>query len=200
MNAVENWLSNLTPQEQKEVMRLFNDSMSMYKLLEVKHGSVEATKMVNKLISEFIEEGVIKSNEEGQKVSCVKGCSFCCNILVMISDIEAKIIAEYIKTPEQVAHLERQRGANTVEKFSKLPYAHRRCVFLENNTCSIYKDRPSPCIKHYTVTPPSDCDTEGGALGTQDLFVLKAELASCALAMAQGFGSLADMVLKHVKI
>lgn len=98
--------------------------------------------------------------EVTSQISCKKGCSFCCNIPVTATPIEAKVIAEYckrnnIKIPR--AYLEEQLKVSPEE----LPLSPvRKCTFLKDNECSIYDARPIACRNHFVVSDPKHCDTQ----------------------------------------
>lgn len=73
-------------------------------------------------------------------VACQRGCSDCCRMNVMISELEAETIAAAIgQKPARVA----TSIDHPLSKFAGTP-----CPFLRNNVCSIYSDRPYACRKH----------------------------------------------------
>ncbi len=80
-------------------------------------------------------------------VACKKGCSHCCHTWVSVAAPEAIFIAKILK----------QRGNGIVEKV-RLAHEHTKdydfdtrdqhpqpCPLLDNDTCSIYDDRPEVC-------------------------------------------------------
>jgi len=95
--------------------------------------------------------------KQGKSISCKKGCSHCCHLNVYITEIEAKIIAEYChdhNIPIDQNYLMKQLAIDE-NQISKSQ--HSACVFLKNNECSIYPVRPSVCRTMYVFTDPSLC-------------------------------------------
>jgi len=113
----------------------------------------------NELLSEYL-----KTNE----ITCHRGCSHCCKQLICCTTIEMETIVEFINS------LIRQRRRDIIKKIVKestkfaiwygrtcldIPEDHHRmisepirtqyfgkpCIFLKNNTCSIYQVRPIIC-------------------------------------------------------
>ena len=87
--------------------------------------------------------------------ACRKGCSHCCNIAVLMSDVEAQRIGEHIgrkpvKTgafPADVKALQKQ-------------YFGVPCTFLKGGRCSIYEVRPLACRLHFNMADePLMCST-----------------------------------------
>lgn len=72
--------------------------------------------------------------------ACDKGCSSCCNINVMISEVEAELIAQKIGTKPVPLRASKSRE---VGYFNGIP-----CPFLKSDACSIYEDRPYVCRQH----------------------------------------------------
>lgn len=82
--------------------------------------------------------------------ACRKGCSHCCNIAVLMSEVEAQRIGEAIgrkpvKTgafPADVEALQKQ-------------YFGVPCTFLKGGRCSIYEVRPLACRLHFNMADES---------------------------------------------
>ena len=75
---------------------------------------------------------------------CSKGCSYCCNIKVDMTYIEACYIAS-------------KTGLN-VDKNSHRTMTKKRCVFLsEDGACSIYDYRPYKCRTFHAIDHPKYC-------------------------------------------
>lgn len=73
-------------------------------------------------------------------IACAKGCSSCCKMNVTISQLEANLISE--NTGFQVNQL-----TNSIEHSSE-EFIGIPCIFLKNDSCSIYDVRPFVCRKH----------------------------------------------------
>ena len=128
-----------------------------------------------------VQAGIKEAAEQGQCVSCTKGCGACCRQIVPISEVEARMIRDLVEgMPEPRRSLIRQRFAEArdrleaagllesllnradwppdfMEKFG-LDYFYQGipCPFLEEESCSIYPDRPLTC-REYLVTSPAAC-------------------------------------------
>jgi len=150
-----------------------------------------AISSVHKFVDDEVEKAKIKYSEEGKAISCKRGCSFCCYIHVDISPPEAmRVLSKINLTEKQVEHLERQKGYN-LNNWTELPYAHRKCVFLENGECSVYEDRPLSCRKYMVVNEPEICNTEHennvttvAAAGIVEAMCMSSALAFSSASMA----------------
>lgn len=100
------------------------------------------------------------------KATCAKGCSHCCYLLATASFVEGLYIAEdLLQRPDWRDWLPRLHEA--AKKFcypgvNKANYFRQGipCVFLKDNTCSIYEKRPEACRYHYVASPPKNCSHE----------------------------------------
>ena len=118
----------------------------------------------------------------GETVSCRAGCGACCRHMVAISEVEARRISEMIDTMpeprrtairtrfaearerlEQSNLLDRLQNPDTVtdEEYGPLAleYFSQRipCPFLENESCSIYDERPITCREYLVMSPSENC-------------------------------------------
>jgi Fe-S-cluster containining protein len=125
---------------------------------------------------------VERARADGRTVSCAKGCGACCRQLVPISPTEAREIARLVEElPEPrksrvrerfVAAKERLTGsgllplladpesfADTAVQQLGLDYFQLgiACPFLEDESCSIYPDRPISCREYLVSSPPEHC-------------------------------------------
>lgn len=148
-----------------------------------------ATKEAHKFVDSEMEKTYAAS-----KPSCKKGCSFCCYIHVEVSDTEAQILAPKV-TPEMMLTLMLQSQYN-LGTWGKIPYKERKCVFLKNNECSVYEDRPLSCRKYAVVNSPKRCNTEHEIHKTTILANGQAEAATAAVHLKWGNQSMAKQLLK----
>ena len=124
--------------------------------------------------------------EAGQPISCRKGCAACCRMLVPVSPPEAFALADRVHAlPEEqrrtmlskvaeaktkleqagliepltaLAETDRPLTDEDFEPLNRDYYALRMaCPFLENETCSIYEDRPAACRELLVTSPPELC-------------------------------------------
>ena len=120
--------------------------------------------------------------QTGEKISCKKGCGACCRQLVPISETEARWIAELVdRLPPQNQTQIRNRFAEARRRLAETglleKLLHREswaegegwsiamsyfrlgipCPFLENEACSIHKDRPIKCREYLVTSPAANC-------------------------------------------
>lgn len=141
------------------------------------------------LVNQVVDVSVKLLESRNKTVSCKAGCGACCRQIVPISDIEAHAIAEVIERmpEERRAHvmarfadaeqrlaaikpldqmIEAVNGANRYEfavEYFKFGVA---CPFLEDESCSIYPDRPLICREYLVHTPVENCSKVGeGSIG-----------------------------------
>jgi Fe-S-cluster containining protein len=118
----------------------------------------------------------------GRNVSCAKGCGACCRQLVPISAIEARELAKVVeKMPPARREIILERFAQAREKLADAemldPLLHPdlysdeqmralgreyfklaiACPFLEEESCSIYPDRPITCREYLVTSPAANC-------------------------------------------
>lgn len=124
--------------------------------------------------------GVHDAEAAGQHVSCKTGCGACCRQLVPITPLEARELMRVVeRMPEPRRTQIRQRFADARKRFESagllenllalengpggarlaLDYFALRvpCPFLENESCSIYPDRPIACREYLVVSPAVHC-------------------------------------------
>lgn len=145
---------------------------------------VPALRQLTNTIIDGVEEN---ARDKGFKVSCKKGCGACCRQHVPISRAEARLLAELVEDmPEPRRSKVKARFASAVERlrasglFEEAVNFHligpkdrvdlvRRyfklgiaCPFLEDESCSIYADRPLICREYLVVSSPKHCATLDG--------------------------------------
>jgi Fe-S-cluster containining protein len=82
--------------------------------------------------------------EQQQYLQCKQGCSSCCTDAFRIRYVEARILLDHI-TPET-----RQNLQKTSEQ------REGQCVFLVNQACSVYRDRPMLCRAYGLILKAAD--------------------------------------------
>lgn len=134
-------------------------------------------------LADAVVDGAVKAVEaQGHKVSCQKGCGACCRQLVPISEEEARRIRDLVNDlPEPRRSEVRARFAAarrqleqaglvtellaseqwTDESFVRLGMSYFQqgipCPFLEEESCSIYADRPITCREYLVTSPAANC-------------------------------------------
>src|SRR5690242_288278 len=128
--------------------------------------------------------GVAEQNAiaEGQHVSCQKGCGACCRQLVPVAAVEARALARLVAAlPEPRQAQVRGRFAEVVRRLGAAGLLGRlrdpgpesgeqlrplgldyflqgvACPFLEDESCSIHRDRPLACREYLVTSPAAEC-------------------------------------------
>jgi Fe-S-cluster containining protein len=134
------------------------------------------------LAETIIEQAVEDAKSEGLAISCRSGCGACCRQLVPISEVEARLIHDLVRDfpePRRSRVLARFAEARRrleeaglldmllrPEAFSDLqlrPIALDYfglgvpCPFLEDESCSIYEERPIACREYLVTSPAEHC-------------------------------------------
>lgn len=152
--------------------KMFKEEASFRKLLKAMSKKIQKirdpikrARFVHQKINTEID-AQMKNPDIAKFVSCKKGCSACCHTQVAITEDESILLANLIKngTPIDWTKLFIQAEAgNSTEKYFKLSYDQRGCIFLdENKECRIYEDRPSVCRTNYVVSDPVNCEVRAG--------------------------------------
>jgi Fe-S-cluster containining protein len=130
----------------------------------------------------FLDVGVADEAAAGREVSCKKGCGACCRQLVPISAIEATEVAGVVdRMPEERKKVILERFADARRRLEEVgmlePLLHPDqfsdehmrnlgreyfkfgipCPFLEEESCSIYLDRPITCREYLVTSPAENC-------------------------------------------
>jgi Fe-S-cluster containining protein len=138
--------------------------------------------LANALADAIVGVGADAVEKRGERISCKKGCGACCRQLVPISEVEARRMREVLESlPEPrraeirarfaaarqrldeaglLKHLD-QRADWKNEDFQARGLAYFRlgiaCPFLEEESCSIYADRPVTCREYLVTSPAEHC-------------------------------------------
>jgi Fe-S-cluster containining protein len=138
--------------------------------------------MVQSLTDAMVDSTVGAVEERGERVSCTKGCGACCRQLVPIAEVEARHIRDLVEAlPEPRRSQVRARFAEArrrLEEAGMLDVLLRRaewpvgagqeigvayfrqgipCPFLEDESCSLYADRPVACREYLVTSPAENC-------------------------------------------
>lgn len=130
----------------------------------------------------FVAFAAERSTALGKPVSCAKGCGACCRQLVPVAHAEARRIAALLDgLPEPRRSEVRRRFAGAVRRVEAaglLPALDGRkkwkarqaveigaqylklgiaCPFLEDESCSIYEERPIACREYLVTSAPVHC-------------------------------------------
>jgi Fe-S-cluster containining protein len=130
----------------------------------------------------FVDYAARMSEAAGKPVSCAKGCGACCRQLVPLARSEARRIADLLEEMPEPRRSEVkgrfEAAVRKVEEEGLLPALEERaglaagdavelgldyfrlglaCPFLEDESCSIYADRPIACREYLVSSPPARC-------------------------------------------
>ena len=141
-------------------------------------------------------------NERGEpKVTCKKGCSFCCNIKVESTQPEVDLIFDYMRDKKIKVSQKQLEGQIplTVENHFMSPF--RKCVFLsDEGTCKVYEVRPFVCRNYFSVGDPNECDPDqhpkGGVTTTMNYETFAMYLAVLEANPSESFSKLLLNTLK----
>jgi Fe-S-cluster containining protein len=134
------------------------------------------------LTDAVVDAAMEKSAAQGREISCRKGCGACCRQLVPIAPAEAHRLREVVDAmPEprrsevqarfETAHarltatgmLDRLRAPARTDEASRrrlgIDYFRHgvACPFLEQESCSIYTERPLACREYLVTSPAEHC-------------------------------------------
>jgi len=170
---------------------------------------VDMLPQVHALTDLLVEDGLRVCRENLLAVSCHEGCGACCRVLVPVAEAEAHYLGGLIgrlsesRRAEVLQRFARARA--TLEEaglWGALPDACRldpsqldalfaaygrlqlACPFLEEESCSIYPDRPVVCREVLVVSPPEHCG--GGKSLPVDRVELAARVSPALTRMGQG--------------
>ncbi len=120
----------------------------------------------------------------GNKITCKKGCAYCCTQYISISMAHGLVIVDYLYgNPEKLESFLKQYvkwsralsgepALQELEKCTTNSYRVKRtpqelldryaeleipCPFLAADACTIYPVRPICCASHLSVSPPAWC-------------------------------------------
>ena len=120
-----------------------------------------------KSLYQNLDESAIRAIQQhevqGNHVSCRQGCDACCHIAVVITKVEAMVIADRIHSwpdwREWPARLASAAQPYCAPEYDRNWYANARppCPFLAEHQCRIYDIRPAPCRYYYVITPAEQC-------------------------------------------
>ena len=138
--------------------------------------------LVQSFTDAVVGAAVRVAEAQGRTVSCQKGCGACCRQLVPISEAEAYHIGELVERLPEPRRLDiqdrfaeahrRLEAAGLLEALLHpeqwtegqgqpfgLQYFRQGipCPFLEQESCSIYADRPLACREYLVTSPAEHC-------------------------------------------
>ena len=170
-------ISDSFPKPVQERLQKLNDNHDYltYKLESIKRLVSEPIRdslVKQALVSPTARKRVFWLRREAEHVlsvtrsvsACQSGCSACCNIGVMLSETEARVIGKEIgirpATPPEGGYVQVRDGQDLAEwmTFSEVlstEFFNIPCPFLSvDRACQIYDSRPMACRHQLTSSPP----------------------------------------------
>ncbi|MBX7104954.1 MAG: YkgJ family cysteine cluster protein [Gemmataceae bacterium] len=134
------------------------------------------------LTEAVVDQSIKTEAAAGRGISCGPGCAQCCRLAVPIAQHEARHIAAVVdQLPEPRQSVIRGRFADAIRRADEagLGETIRRsdsltteelhsltrdyfvaqipCPFLDDESCSIYEQRPATCREYVVTTPAENC-------------------------------------------
>jgi len=136
------------------------------------------------IADQLVDVAINNATSEGKSISCKKGCGACCRMAVPVSEPEAHRLRDVVVAmPEPRRSEIQQRFAAGMEVFRQtglLDNMFQRvsgeqeernamanldayyatgvpCPFLEEESCSIYEERPLICREFLVTSPAENC-------------------------------------------
>jgi Fe-S-cluster containining protein len=138
----------------KEVDKSSSNNRSLFK----------ASRIIYKNIDSLNTSILRKAEEQGIKIDCKEGCSWCCHQVVYAITPEFELLAAYIKhsLPEEIKEKIYKRATEKhriTKKLSqeKLQNYKSPCPLLFDGKCVAYEARPMAC-RIYLSTDVSTCE------------------------------------------
>ncbi len=146
-------------------------------------------------------EETMQKQVKWELIKCSKGCAFCCNVNVHISEGETECMINYCREKNIGINKEVLQAQLNLSNEERPLHKNSRCAFLgEDNECTIYEARPLNCRKHLSQTDPDLCDNAkhiNGRVGVN--FEIKTEiLVSAYSSLGMKEGTMAEMLLNRL--
>jgi len=153
--------------------------------LTVPGGAATAQQLLSALRSltdQLVDAATRKEEASGRIVSCRKGCGACCRQLVPIAPAEAHRLQKVVdalpkarrsdllaRFAEARKKLQSAGLLDTLQDFSPMAQERRwtfglayfrlgiACPFLQDESCSIYHERPLACREYLVTSPVAHC-------------------------------------------
>jgi len=153
--------------------------------VSVPRGSLQVGELlpfVHAVTDAVVDAAVKSETAAGRSVSCRKSCGACCRQLVPLAEVEARAIRDLVGAlPEPRRSEVRRRFAQARRKLESAGYWEKlcrrelwgddevqaigigyffqgiACPFLDDESCSIYADRPSACREYLVTSAAENC-------------------------------------------
>lgn len=158
-------------------------------------------------IHEHIDEAMKKEfadNKHAEKITCKKGCSYCCHLIVGVTSDEADLLAGLVKDGLEIDRslLGLQAGWPEVAGhwYVQKP-SENKCVFLsDSGACRVYENRPAACRLYTSVEDPKSCDATTGSVAHMKAVSLDGEVLYSAALTVSKPGFLPRMLKERLEV
>lgn len=197
-SSVSEFLKTASEKDTNTVVECLEHYISEYNRIRKDRGPVSAAWNFHNLIDAML------SNDQDDRITCVKGCHFCCTIHVDITEDEGELLVKTAGTEKikiNRALLKRQAKFGPTN-WKDQPYKDWGCVFLnkKEGTCKVYEHRPAACRNHAVITDPALCDPKNNPdVLTSRLAHLMPNLVASAVLNACESNSMAKTILSKLK-
>ena len=134
-------------------------------------GTIELARSINELTDRSIRQ-VHAACQDGHRVACRSGCTYCCMVPVAASAPEVLAIATFVRErfdEERRAALDARIKANIAATegmdMDQRDRVRLDCPFLEAGKCTVYEVRPVAC-RGYSSYSVEDCREDYEQPGT----------------------------------
>ncbi len=196
-NTVEQQRAGLPAADFAEMMRAVRSIFNKFteRLLSFPAGTERGRAMHRMMEVEMKAVGQIP-------LTCGKGCSGCCSYEVEITEDEAAVLRDVVRSGQAVdrerlfVQAQRVRKDTAWRNFSN---PDNRCGFLgADGACTVYEARPSICRKHVVTTPASACVTLDAPVAPVQILLAEILMSAAISIPGTEVGSLSKMLLKSL--
>lgn len=149
----------------KEISIMMDDYHKQLKTIFAENGWQELMREIYSTIDQLASLAL-----KEQKVSCHKGCSFCCKNDIEVTVQEVRMLLKYAQDNNVIIDREYINYLTTLMTADPDRLKLQPCLFLKDGLCSIYPVRPVICRSYYVVSPALDCDPSKGLKEVENLW------------------------------
>lgn len=114
--------------------------------------------MSNSMFVKAIYQRVDEVNEKyiNDKISCHRGCSYCCHDEIRMTKFESDYLKDYIFS-NKIKPNRRLLKKQNRHPYSLLSFNDKKCSLLKNGECQVYEARPLICRIYNSTADPLLC-------------------------------------------
>lgn len=155
-NNLSQQLEQFDSKQKQLVLDMYNHYVEHFKQIKAEYEPEALSYNIHRFVDAILDEEL---RDNTVKISCRKGCFYCCEQNVDITEEEALLLVKIAKERglELNKRLLKKQFKYSVDNWHK--QEHKQCVFLSKGECQVYEHRPTACRKHIVFTDPKLCDT-----------------------------------------